>query len=221
MTTEKSGSQSRQYPVVHLVVDMQKRYLKNLPPEDSVDLVEDIGDFTEKTSDDIRTVYIRTVDEDMFMAEGEELSGYSCVFNRKASDLSLEKIHSSPFKYGRNFFIAMEDTAINRKLQDLGAKTVLISGLYEDLCVWETAKDAATLGYDVVILKNLCRNAKNMSVESSRFKELAQARLIEEAQARQDFMAAHSNIRYGHSGEFMDAGPKYRAAPQSDAALTV
>lgn len=52
-------------------------------------------------------------------------------------------------------FSAFFNTNLHRKLQKDGIDTLLLSGAFADVCIYDTASDAKSHGYDVYVMRNL------------------------------------------------------------------
>lgn len=52
-------------------------------------------------------------------------------------------------------FSAFFNTNLHRRLQKDGVDTLLLSGAFSDVCIYDTAADAKSHGYDVYVVKNL------------------------------------------------------------------
>ena len=73
-------------------------------------------------------------------------------------------------------YSSFDGTSLNDHLEDMGAKTLFITGLATDYCVKQTALDACKLGYQVLILEDAIRGV-NLKPDDS-------------ANALQDMLAA-------------------------------
>ena len=73
-------------------------------------------------------------------------------------------------------YSSFDGTSLNDHLEDMGAKTLFITGLATDYCVKQTALDACKLGYNVLVLEDAIRGV-NLKPDDS-------------ANALQDMLAA-------------------------------
>jgi ureidoacrylate peracid hydrolase len=64
-------------------------------------------------------------------------------------------------------FSGFPDTHLDSLLRRMGVSTLLFCGINTDRCVFETLTDAAALGYDCVLLTDLCATVSPPAIEAA------------------------------------------------------
>lgn len=73
----------------------------------------------------------------------------------------------SDFEVCKQRFSGFPDTHLDSLLRRLGVSTLLFCGINTDRCVFETLTDAAALGYDCVLLSDLCATVSPPEIEAA------------------------------------------------------
>ena len=66
-------------------------------------------------------------------------------------------IVSKAVEIDKDAYSGFEGTDLDRRLNKLGIKRLLVGGLATDYCVLNTVRDALNLGYEVLLLEDACR----------------------------------------------------------------
>ncbi len=149
------------FKTVHLIVDMQTIWAEQLSAEDRAAISPAIEGFIRDTYETIPPIYVLTRSDEMYASDDDAIlydSSVKQVFNpavtgslgRAYKETSRLSCGSSVFPFGKN-------SELHGRLQEMGTEELIISGGFTRRCVWETAADAANLGYKVTIMDDLCR----------------------------------------------------------------
>ncbi len=143
----------RHFQTAHLVVDMQNMWMRGLSAADRATLPSHLESFLNDTHETIPALYVSTQDEQMYWAD--DTTPYDIAIEGAPSGIShVWKTRSSGFNDSG------EHSQLHNVLKSMGVNSIIVSGVNLRRCVWETAVDAARLGYDVTILEDACRDAE-------------------------------------------------------------
>ncbi len=74
---------------------------------------------------------------------------------------------ASDFEVHKHRFSGFPDTHLDSLLRRMGVTTLLFCGINTDRCVFETLTDAAALGYDCVLVSDLCATVSPPDIEAA------------------------------------------------------
>lgn len=103
------------------------------------------------------------------LAQAAEIMGINSIFTTQYKkglgpfNEDIRKLVSGGFDFDKKTFSCMLDQEISKKIEELGSKSVVVSGIEGHICVLLTVRDLIQKGYEVYVVADAIssRKAKN------------------------------------------------------------